>query len=86
MTNANRLFAAAAGLVLMSSSAGFAAATSQFSYGENTVNSNDDTAISRRAVRTGYDVNLLPSNIVALERRETRNINYFTGRTTSGQN
>jgi hypothetical protein len=70
----------------MSSSAGYAAASSQFSYGENTVNLNDDTTLNRRVVATGYDVNVPLSNVVAMERSGTRNVNYFTERTVSGQN
>lgn len=84
MTNATRYFAAAT-IVLMSSSAGFAASASQLSYGENTVNLNDDTTINRRAVGTGYEANVLPSNVVAMERGTTRDVNYFTGRPASGQ-
>lgn len=84
MTNSTRIFAAAA-VVLMSGSAAFAAESSQLSYGENTVNLNDDTTITRRAVGTAYEVNALPSNVVAMERGSARNINYFTGRPASGQ-
>ena len=84
MTNATRLFAAAA-VVLMSGSAALAVESRQLSYGENTVNLNDDTTINRRAVGTGDEVNALPSDVVAMERGSTRNINYFTGRPASGQ-
>ena len=84
MTNATRLLAAAA-VAFMSSSAAFAAESNQLSYGENTVNLNDDTTINRRAVGTGDEVNVVPSDVVAMERGRTRNINYFTGRPASGQ-
>jgi hypothetical protein len=70
MTNVNRIFVAAA-IVVMSSSAGFAADTSQFSYGENTVNLNDDASLTRRAVGTGFELNVLPSNVLAIERGMT---------------
>ncbi len=50
------------------------------------MNLNDDTTLNRRVVATGYDVNVPLSNVVAMERSGTRNVNYFTERTVSGQN
>ena len=70
MKNAIAIVGAAA-FVMLTTSAGWAesgAGSSQFSYGENTANVNDDTAMSRRAVGTQFDVHALPSNIVAMSR------------------
>jgi hypothetical protein len=70
MKNAIAIVGAAA-VIMLTTSAGWAessASSSRFSYGENTVNVNDDTAMSRRAVGTQFDVHALPSNIVAMDR------------------
>lgn len=81
----------AAAVLMLANSAGWADSLTDrsgtISFGENTVNVNDNPIISDHEVGTGYEVNVLPSNIVAMERptTTTRNVNHFTGRPASGK-
>ena len=80
----------AAAVVLLANSAGWADSGTDrsrtLSYGENTVNVNDNPTISLRAVGTGRELSVLPSNIVAMERTTTRNLDRLTWRPASGKN
>ena len=64
----------------------FTAATAgQVSFGEH-FNSDNDPTFNWQAFGDEYEIDTLPSDVVAMERGNTRNINHFTGRPASGKN